>query len=107
MQLNISGHHVDLSPALQDYVRNKLQRIQRHFDQVVEARVVLSTVRQSYKADATIHVSGNTLHAESEHEDMYAAIDLMVDKLDRQVKKHKEKLTDHHPRDNLRGQGGA
>lgn len=108
MQLNISGHHVELSPALQDYVKTKLQRIQRHFDHVVDAHVVLGAVRQLHKAEATIHVSGNTLHAESEHDDMYAAIDLMLDKLDRQVKKHKEKLTDHHARENNnRGQNGA
>ena len=108
MQLNISGHHVELSPALQDYIKGKLQRIQRHFDHVVDAHVVLGVQRQLHKAEATVHVSGNTLHAESEHEDMYAAIDLMLDKLDRQVKKHKEKLTDHHARENgVRGQNGA
>ena len=98
MQLNITGHHIDLSPALSDYVKSKLQRIQRHFDHVVDAHCILSVVKQLHKAEATIHVTGNTLHAESEHADMYAAIDLMLDKLDRQVTRHKEKLTDHHAR---------
>lgn len=99
MQLNISGHHVELSPALNDYIKSKLQRIERHFDQVMDAHVVLGSERQRYKAEATIHVSGNTLHAASEHGDMYAAIDLLLDKLDRQVRKHKEKVTNHHHRE--------
>lgn len=97
MQLNISGHHVDLSQALNDYIKSKLQRVQRHFDQVVDVHIVLGVEKQLHKAEATIHVAGNTLHAASEHADMYAAIDLMLDKLDRQVKKHKEKITNHHP----------
>ena len=99
MQLNISGHHVELSPALNDYIKSKLQRVERHFDQVVDAHVVLGVERQRYKAEATIHVSGNTLHATCEHDDMYAAIDLLLDKLDRQVRKHKEKVTNHHHRE--------
>lgn len=108
MQLNISGHHVELSAALQEYVKSKLQRIQRHFDHLVDAHVVLGVERQLNKAEATIHVSGNTLHAEAEHDDMYAAIDLMLDKLDRQVRKHKEKLTNHHVREaGTRGQSNV
>ncbi len=99
MQLNISGHHIELSPALNDYIKSKLQRVQRHFDHVMDAHVVLGQERQLHKAEATIHLAGNTLHAQSEHEDMYAAIDLMLDKLDRQVRKHKEKIHNHHPRD--------
>lgn len=101
MQLNITGHHLELSPALNDYIKNKLQRIQRHFDHVVDAHFVLGVEKQLHRAEATIHVAGNTMHATSEHSDMYAAIDLMVDKLDRQVKRHKEKLTDHHLRNNV------
>ena len=101
MQLNITGHHVELSPALNDHIKSKLQRVQRHFDHVVDAHFILSVVKQLHKAEATIHVAGNTLHAASEHADMYAAIDLMVDKLDRQVTRHKEKLTDHHARDSV------
>lgn len=101
MQINITGHHLELSPALNDYIKTKLQRIQRHFDHMVDAHFVLGVERQLHRAEATVHVAGNTMHATSEHEDMYAAIDLMVDKLDRQVKRHKEKLTDHHARDSI------
>jgi putative sigma-54 modulation protein len=101
MQLNISGHHVELSDAVQAYVRTKMQRIERHFDHVVDVHVVLGAERQLHTVEATVHVSGNNLHAQSQHEDMYAAIDLLIDKLDRQVRKHKEKLTDHHAREAL------
>jgi putative sigma-54 modulation protein len=80
---------------MQDYIRTKMTRIERHFDQVVDVHVVLSVEKQRHKAEATIHVAGNTIHAHSENDDMYAAIDLLLDKLDRQVKKHKEKLTNH------------
>ena len=99
MQINISGHHVELSNALQDYIRNKMKRIERHFDHVMDIHVVLGVERQLQKVEATVHVAGNNLHAESEHDDMYAAIDLLIDKLDRQVRKHKEKLTDTHARE--------
>ncbi len=98
MQLNITGHHLELSPALNDYVKSKLNRIQRHFDNVVDAHFVLGVEKQLHRAEATIHVAGNTIHAASEHSDMYAAIDSTIDKLDRQVKRHKEKITEHHPR---------
>ncbi len=105
MQINISGHHVELSTALQDFIRTKMQRIERHFDHVMEVHVVLGTERQLQKAEATIHVAGNNLHAESEHNDMYAAIDLLIDKLDRQVRKHKEKTTDTHAREGAAARG--
>lgn len=95
MQINIDGHHVDVTESMQDYIRTKMDRIERHFDQVVDVHVVLSVEKQRHKAEATIHVAGNTIHAHSENDDMYAAIDFLLDKLDRQVKKHKEKLTNH------------
>ncbi len=98
MQTNIAGHHVDVTPALKTYIENKLKRIERHFDHVVDAHVVLAVEKQRSKAEATIHVTGQNIHAEANHEDMYAAIDAMVDKLDRQVKRYKEKITDHHQR---------
>ena len=101
MQINITGHHLELSPALSEYLKSKLQRVQRHFDQMVDAHFVLGVEKQLHRAEATVHVTGNTLHAAGEHADMYAAIDLMLDKLDRQVKRHKEKLTDHHARDSI------
>ncbi len=96
MQLNLSGHHVDITPALRGYVSSKLERLERHFDNVTNMHVVLSVEKLRQKAEATVHLSGNNLFANAEHEDMYAAIDALVDKLDRQVKKHKEKLKDHH-----------
>ena len=99
MQINLAGHHVDVTPALRSYIENKLQKIERHFDHVVDVHVVLEVEKQRSKAEATIHVAGNVMHAESEHDDMYAAIDTMIDKLDRQVRRYKEKLTDHHKRD--------
>jgi putative sigma-54 modulation protein len=95
MQISIDGHHVDVTESMQDYIRTKMARIERHFDQVVDMHVVLSVEKLRHKAEATIHVAGNTIHAHSENDDMYAAIDLLLDKLDRQVKKHKEKLTNH------------
>ncbi len=101
MQINITGHHVELSPAINEYIKTKLQRVQRHFDHLVDAHFVLGVEKQLHRAEATVHVAGNTMHAEGEHADMYAAIDLMLDKLDRQVKRHKEKLTDHHARDSI------
>ena len=99
MQINISGHHVDITDSLREYITSKMARVQRHFDNVIDAHVVLDVNKQRNKAETTIHLSGNTIHAECEHQDMYAAIDSMLDKLDRQVRKHKEKLTDHHRRE--------
>jgi putative sigma-54 modulation protein len=99
MQLNLTGHHIEITPALRRYVASKLQRIVRHFDHVVEVHAILSVEKLRHKAEATVLVSGAQLHADAVEEDMYAAIDALVDKLDRQVKKHKEKLTDHHARD--------
>lgn len=96
MQLNLTGHHVDLTTPMRDYVNSKIERLERHFDHVTDIHVVLSVEKQRHKAEATMNVSGGTLFADSVQEDMYAAIDSLVDKLDRQVKKHKEKLTDHH-----------
>ena len=95
MHITIDGHHVEVTEALHEYIQSKMSRIERHFDQVVDVHVVLAVEKQRKKAEATIHVAGNNLHAHSEHEDMYAAIDALLDKLDRQVKKHKEKLTKH------------
>ena len=96
MHINLTGHHVELTPPLHDYVNSKLERLERHFDHVTDIHVVLSVEKLRHKAEATLHVSGGTLFADAVQEDMYAAIDSLTDKLDRQVKKHKEKLTDHH-----------
>jgi putative sigma-54 modulation protein len=95
MQLNVTGHHVEVTPSLRGYVAKKLERIGRHFDQVLDVHCVLTVEKLRQKAEATLHVSGSAIHADATEEDMYAAIDLLVDKLDRCIKKHKEKRRDH------------
>jgi len=102
MQINLTGHHVEITPALRNYVENKCQRMERHFDHVTNMHVVLQIEKQRQKAEATVYVSGAQLFAEAENDDMYAAIDILVDKLDTQIRKHKSKLKDHH-----RGDGGV
>jgi putative sigma-54 modulation protein len=99
MQLNVTGHHVDITPPLRDYVVNKLEKIERHFDLVSDVHCILTVEKLRHKAEATVSVNGGRIYADSTEEDMYAAIDGLVDKLDRQVKKYKEKLADHHARD--------
>ena len=97
MQIIVTGHQVAVTPALKDYVSGKFDRIVRHFDHLHDVNVVLSVEKLLHKAEATLHCAANkTIHAESSAPDMYAAIDTLVDKLDAQVKKHKEKLTSHH-----------
>ncbi len=96
MQINLSGHHVDITPALREYVTQKLERVIRHVDSLTSIQVILSIEKLRQKAEARLHVTGNDLYAEATEEDMYAAIDQLVDKLDRQVKRYKEKLVDHH-----------
>ncbi|WP_018873125.1 ribosome hibernation-promoting factor, HPF/YfiA family [Thioalkalivibrio sp. ALJ16] len=99
MQINLTGHHVDLTDALRDYVNEKFAKLERHFDKVIDVHVVLTHERnqtQHNKAEANLQVSGNHIHAEASHEDMYAAIDGLIDKVDRQLIKHKEKIKDHH-----------
>lgn len=99
MQIQVSGHQFEVTPALREYAANKLERIARHFERLIDVRVVLTMDRLIHKAEATIAASQKTIHAEVEAADMYVAIDLLADKLDRQVKKHKEKITDHHRAD--------
>lgn len=102
MQVNLTGHHVDLTDALRAYVDEKIAKLERHFDHVTNVHVILSMEKLSKKAEATVHIAGADVFADSVHEDMYAAIDSLVDKLDRQVLKHKEKLKSHRghsPRD--------
>ena len=96
MQINLTGHHIDITPSLRNDVESKFERLERHFDNMTNTHVILTVEKDRQKAEATINVNRGQLFAESEHEDMYAAIDSLVDKLDRQVKKHKEKLTNHH-----------
>ena len=94
MNLNVSGHHLDVTPAIRTYVHSKLERVARHFDHVIEAHVILTVDKLRQKAEATLHVRGKDLHCECEEADLYAAIDLLADKLDRQVLRYKDKRYD-------------
>lgn len=98
MQVNLTGHHIVITPALREYVNDKLTRIGRHFDHVTDIHCILTVEKLQHKAEATVNVSGRQLYADAVKSDMYAAIDRLTDKLDRQVKKHKEKLSNHHPK---------
>ena len=95
MQVNLTGHHVDITDALRAYVDEKIARLERHFDHVTNVHVILSVEKLEKKAEATVHVAGADVFADAVHQDMYAAIDALVDKLDRQVLKHKEKIKSH------------
>ena len=103
MQLTVTGHHLDITPPLKGYVEKKLDRISRHFDHVIDVHCVLTVEKLAHKAEATLHVRGSNIHADAADSDMYAAIDALSDKLDRLVKKHKEKLADHHAAEAPRG----
>ena len=96
MQLSVTGHHVEITPALRAYVEKKLERIMRHFDHIIDVHCVLTVEKLRQKAEATLHVRGETIHAVAIETDMYASIDALADRLDRRVRKHKEKLCDHH-----------
>ena len=106
MQLSVTGHHVEVTPPLRDYVASKIEKIERHFDNVTDVHCILTVEKLRHKAEATIKVNGGTIYADATEEDMYAAIDGLVDKLDRQIKKHKEKMADHHARDTRKRQYG-
>ncbi len=99
MQLSVSGHHVDVTDSLRGYVESKIGRLERHFDIVSNVHCILTVEKLRHKAEAKVNVNGGTIYADATEEDMYAAIDGLVDKLDRRVRKHKEKLVDHHARD--------
>ncbi len=95
MQINISGHHVDLTDAIKSYVNSKFERLERHHDKITSTNVILYVDKLRQKAEATIHVSGKDFFADSESEDLYAAIDTLAAKMDRQLIKHKEKMRSH------------
>ena len=91
MQVNISGHQLDVTDALRDYIGEKLGRLERHFDKITNVQVIMKVEKLQQKVEATLQIPGGEVVANAEHEDMYAAIDALADKLDRQLKKHKEK----------------
>jgi putative sigma-54 modulation protein len=96
MNLHMTGHHLEITPSIRDYVNTKMVRINRHFDHVIDVNMILSVEKLRQKIEANVHLSGKDIFAECENDDMYAAIDLLVDKLDRQIVKHKEKMKDKH-----------
>jgi putative sigma-54 modulation protein len=103
MHLSVTGHHVEISAPLRSYVEKKLERLVRHSDHVIDAHCVLTVEKLQQRAEATLHLRGETIHALAEDTDMYAAIDALADKLDRRVRKHKEKISDHHAAEAQKG----
>ena len=101
MQISLSGHHIEITDSLRNYVNEKVEKLERHFEQALDIHVVLTVEKLRHKAEATMHVSGGNLYADDEQEDMYSAIDGLVDKLDRQGKKHKEKNKSHRVKGNI------
>ena len=101
MNLTVSGHHVAVTPAMRDYVEDKLSRIKRHFDHVIDVNVILSVEKLMQKAEVTVHVRGKDIHVESNDSDLYAAVDLLIDKLDRSIRKYKDSIQ-AHPHDSLK-----
>jgi len=95
MNLQLTGHHLEITPSIRGYVTSKLERITRHFDNVIDVNVILSVDKLQQRIEANVHVRGRDIFCESIDENMYAAIDNLVDKLDRQIIKHKEKIVDH------------
>ncbi|GHU25597.1 ribosomal subunit interface protein [Betaproteobacteria bacterium] len=96
MNLQISGHHLEITPAIHEYVTGKLERMARHFDHVIDVSTILSVEKLKQKAEATVRLPGKDIHVEALDENLYTAIDNLADKLDRQVQKHKQKLQEHH-----------
>ncbi|WP_199102535.1 ribosome hibernation-promoting factor, HPF/YfiA family [Aquitalea sp. ASV11] len=95
MNLKVTGLHLEVTPAIREYVETKLERITRHVDHVIDVAVTLSVDKLVQKAEVNVHLSGKDIHVEATDSDMYAAIDALMDKLDRQVLKHKEKQSEH------------
>lgn len=96
MNLTITGHHLEITPAIRGYIEDKIGRIKRHFDQVIDLSIILTVDKLDHKAEVNLHLRGKDIYVESIEADMYAAIDALIDKLDRQVVKHKEKSGDVH-----------
>lgn len=95
MNLHITGHHVQVTAAIRDYVSAKMERVTKHFDHVIDVKVIMSVAKLQHKIEATVHVRGRDIFCESTEADMYVAIDALIDKLDRTIIKHKEKNLEH------------
>jgi putative sigma-54 modulation protein len=106
MELTVTGRHVEVTQPMREYVKNKLDRLSRHFDHVLDVKVILGVEKLKQTAEGTLNLSGKTLHAEAQGQDAYAAIDALADKLDAQIKKHKERVTDHHRGEHLADTAG-
>ncbi|MHB1566489.1 MAG: ribosome hibernation-promoting factor, HPF/YfiA family [Acidiferrobacter sp.] len=96
MQITVSGHQIDITAPLREYTLEKVRRVQRHVDHALSADVVLHAEKKRFCAEANVHTRGAVIHADAEGDDMYAAIDLLADKLDRQMLRHKEKVIEQH-----------
>jgi ribosome hibernation promoting factor len=106
MQIDITGQHLGVTAALRSYIQSKFERLTRHFDHVIGVHVVLTVSKLEHEAEATLQVVHGKIFADAVDSDMYAAIDALTDKLDRQIKKYKEKLTDHNDRTSVRTDAG-
>jgi putative sigma-54 modulation protein len=107
MQLDLSGHHVEITDSMRGYVLKKFEKISRHFEQVIDVHCVLTVEKMRHKAEATLMLRGNKIYADATEPNMYAAIDALSDKLDRCVKKHKEKAADHHAEDVIKARAAS
>ena len=108
MQLDLSGHHVEVTPAMRSYVLKRFERISRHFEeQVLDVHCILTVEKLRHKAEATLTMRGTKIHVDATEPNMYAAIDALADKLDRCVKKHKEKAADHHAEDVIKARSAS
>jgi putative sigma-54 modulation protein len=103
MQVSVTGHHVEVTVSMKDYVEKKFERLIRHSDRVMDVHCILTVEKLRHKAEATVHLTGGKVYADAVHDDMYAAIDALADKLDRSVLKHKEKVADHHAQEAQKG----
>lgn len=96
MQLTITGHQLEVTEPIRDYIETKFEKIKRHFDQVLNAHVIIRVEKLQHKSEATMHIGGKDFFADSTEDHLYKSIDLLIDKLDKQIRRHKDKATDHH-----------
>lgn len=96
MDMTISGHHVEITDAIKEHIHSKFERVERHYDKITRTEIILTVEPHEKKAEATLFVTGDTLHASATDDDMYKAIDDLVDKIDKQVRRRKDKMNRHH-----------